>query len=76
MKPQGLEKARRRLRVASNALDQLKAAASDAEFEDAWFIFLTSWKGIYTTLEQGAKSSAQSRQWFGGKKAERKRTDY
>lgn len=76
MKPQAIEKALRRLRVASGALDQLKTATSDEEFDDAWFIFLTSWKGIYTTLEQGSKDSAQSRQWFGGKKAERKRTDY
>jgi hypothetical protein len=41
-------------------------------FSDEWFIFLTAWKSVYTTLEQGAKVSPQSRQWFGGKKTERR----
>lgn len=41
------------------------------DFADHWSAFLSAWKGIYTALEQGAKVSPQSRQWFGGKKAER-----
>jgi hypothetical protein len=76
MKSQAIEKARRRLRVASGALDQLRSAASSDEFDDAWFVFLTSWKGIYTVLELGAMDSAQSRRWFGEKKTELKRTNY
>jgi hypothetical protein len=73
MKPEAIGIARSRLRTASRALDALRAAEhKPEEFADHWFVFLTSWKNIYTVLEQGSKSSAQSRQWFGGKKADRK----
>jgi hypothetical protein len=44
-------------------------------FTDDWYVFLVSAKNIYTTLEQGAKISPQSRQWFGGKKDIRRNDD-
>ena len=41
-------------------------------FSDAWYLFLTAAKNVYTILQQGSKTTPQSRQWFGGKKQERK----
>lgn len=61
-----------RLRNASRALADLQTASDPEEFADHWFVFLTSWKAVYTVLEQGAKTSPQSRQWFGAKKAIRR----
>ncbi|MGQ3041455.1 MAG: hypothetical protein ACT6TH_14615 [Brevundimonas sp.] len=76
MKPAAIEKAKGRIRVAQLHLSMAADANSDQEFDDAWFVFLTAWKGVYTVLEQGAKGSPSSMQWFGGRKAERKRTPY
>tara|TARA_B100000614_G_C14389757_1_gene429124 strand:+ start:175 stop:777 length:603 start_codon:yes stop_codon:yes gene_type:complete len=73
MQSQALEKVSSRYRVAERAIGDMSKAASPDDFADAWFVFLTAWKGIYTILEQGAKSNAQSRQWFGAKKLQRKR---
>lgn len=67
-----IEKAASRLRVATKAIDSLPGCKDHAEFTDAWYTFLTAAKNIYTVLEQGAKVSAQSRQWFGAKAAERR----
>lgn len=56
-----------------NAIGDLEAAGANfREFTDSWFVFLTAFKSTYTTLEQGAKVSAQSRQWFGAKARERR----
>jgi hypothetical protein len=75
MEPTAIVVAKSRLRIATRALDELHSCTNYDEFFDQWFVFLTAWKGIYTSLEQGAKTSAQGRQWFGAKKAERK-TDH
>jgi hypothetical protein len=72
MKPNAIVIAKGRLRVADGALSDLKNANSYDQFFDAWFIFLTAWKGIYTVLEQGAKPLPQSMQWFGEKAKERR----
>ncbi|MGI4876976.1 MAG: hypothetical protein ACRYG4_05775 [Janthinobacterium lividum] len=72
MNPVAIPIAKSRLRNASRALAGLHAAVDDEEFVDHWTAFLTSWKGVYSVLEQGAKNSPQSRQWFGGIKAKRK----
>lgn len=72
MKPEAIKIARSRLRNASRALKDLENATDPEEFADYWTVFLTSWKAVYTILEQGSKVSPQSRQWFGSKKAERK----
>lgn len=66
------EKAARRLGIARRAAGQLASAQGHQEFADYWYTLLTSSKSVWTILEQGAKSSAQSRQWFGAKKRERR----
>lgn len=72
MNPNALAKARGRLRVAKQQLEAAEKAPSYEAFKDAWYLFLVAAKNVYTTLEQGSKASARSRQWFGGKKADRK----
>lgn len=72
MDKKAIEKAESRFRVASKAASELGAAKSFQDFTDSWYSFLHASKGIYTVLEQGAKASAQSRQWFGAKARERK----
>lgn len=67
MDRRALEKAESRLRVLRRALSDLEASTSHRDFSDHWYTFLTAFKNIYTVLEQGAKSSPQSRQWFGSK---------
>lgn len=75
MNPLAIEKARRGLRVATKALNELSTAKDYTTFADCWYTFLTSIKNIYTALEQGAKASPQSMQWIGGKKQERRNDD-
>lgn len=74
MNPKALTKAKIRLRTAEKVVDNLAQCEDYDTFSELWYVFLTSSKSIYTVLEQGAKASPQSRQWFGGKKKER-RTD-
>ena len=68
MNPKALNKAESRLRIAKGAIDDLAQCQDYDSFCDFWYIFLTSSKNVYTVLEQGAKTSPQSRQWFGEKK--------
>ncbi len=73
-----IEKCKSRLRNAQKAVEDLRAYLEIEDlqsFEDTWFTFLFSWKSIYTTLEQGSKTTPQSRQWFGGVKQDRKDDD-
>ncbi|MDN3571820.1 hypothetical protein [Methylobacterium longum] len=72
MDPQALAKARSRLRVASKALSDLESIKNYDDFIDIWYVLLTASKNFYTILEQGSKISAQSRQWYGAKKQERR----
>ncbi|MEQ1883291.1 MAG: hypothetical protein ABL878_20240, partial [Burkholderiales bacterium] len=72
MDGKALTKARRRLNVARTAAAALDQAPDFDAFSEQWYVFLHAAKGVYTTLEQGAKTSAQSRQWFAGKNAARK----
>jgi hypothetical protein len=67
-----IEKANSRLRIARQALLDIKQCSTRTAFIDAWYTYLVAAKNVYTVLEQGAKTNAQSRQWFGLKKAERK----
>jgi hypothetical protein len=67
-----VEKAKRRLAKAEACLERInRPQDSHAAFQELWGDFLLAVAGIYTVLEQGAKVSPQSRQWFGGKKRER-----
>jgi len=72
MDTKAIEKAESRLRLARKALSELEQCENYRDFCDLWYSFLAPAKNVYTTLEQGAKASAQSRQWFGVKKSERK----
>ena len=72
MDPRAIRKSEARLRTAKASIDRMAVAPSHERFADEWYIFLTSLKNVYTLLETGAKSSAQSRQWFGRKAKERR----
>lgn len=72
MDPKAVSKAKARLRVAAHQLENAVKAKNHEEFSDHWYLFLIAAKNVYTILEQGAKTSPQSRQWFGAKKNERK----
>lgn len=72
MDAKAITKAKSRLRVAGKALAELSLCKEYQEFSDTWYTFLGAAKNVYTVLEQGAKASAQSRQWFGGVKQFRK----
>jgi len=53
-------------------LTDIRDAKTYQDFVVFWYLFLVAWKAIYTLLEKGSKTSAQSRQWFGSKKTERR----
>jgi hypothetical protein len=73
MHPAAIERARSRLRVAKKAIKDLGASRDMDAFHDAWHTFLTSTKNVYDILKMGANTTtAQSRQWYGGKARERK----
>lgn len=72
MDKKALAKAQLRLRVAEENAGNLRGAADYDTFSQRWYVFLHAAKGIYTTLEQGAKATPQARQWFGQKNQERK----
>lgn len=73
MDKQGVEKAQARLRSAELALAHLKDSKTFDEFERAWTSLLANLNTVYTALEQAAKSGPKSRQWFGGKKRQRRK---
>lgn len=68
MDQKAVTKAQSRLRVATKAAGELEGCETFDDFCDTWYTFLVAAKNIYTVLEQGAKVSAQSRQWYGGVK--------
>lgn len=72
MDPKAITKAKSRLRVAEKAIAELAECKDFDTFSDLWYTFLVSSKNVYTVLEQGAKASAPSRQWFGGIKSIRR----
>jgi hypothetical protein len=72
MNPSAVTKAHSRLRTAQRAVNDLAGCNDFNAFADTWYVFLTAAKGIYTVLEQGAKTSPQSRQWFGSVNRQRR----
>lgn len=60
-----VEHAERRLAKAEKSLSALGIATSFDEAEEAWTDFLLAVAGIYSKLEQGAKSKGSSLGWFG-----------
>ncbi|MBL8667183.1 MAG: hypothetical protein JNM48_06950 [Rhodospirillales bacterium] len=61
-----------RLEKAHIAFRSLLQTTTFEDVNAAWSDFLIASHGIYTKLEQGAKSSQKSTYWFGKKKCERK----
>jgi hypothetical protein len=72
MDQKAIVKAESRLRLAKAAAEKLAAAKDYESFTDEWYAFLVALKNIWTVLQQGAKVSPQSRQWFGAKEKERR----
>ena len=72
MDPLAITKARSRLLTAKSALGDLPTCRDYNLFAARWYVFLVAFKGVYTLLERGAKTSPQSRQWFGAKIQERR----
>ena len=72
MDPAAIAKANSRLRTAKKAIEDLTGCNDYDTFSEYLYTFLVAAKGIYTILEQGAKSRAQARQWFGAKSKERR----
>lgn len=72
MKQIAIDKARSRLEKARLSLTLVRTAKNYADFVSAWTDFLVHANSVYTILEQGARSSPQSRQWYGSKKNERR----
>lgn len=73
MDPKAIAKAELRFAKATSCLAEIqKPPSTYKDFLHIWTDFLLALNAVYTSLEQGAKSSPQSRQWFGGKKRERR----
>jgi hypothetical protein len=72
MKRNAIEKARNRLERAREAFGRIEASRDFQSFEPAWTDFLTATNSIYSILEQSSKGDVRDRQWFGGKKRERR----
>jgi len=72
MNPIAFEQATDRLERAEQSIANLKSATSYKEAERAWNEFLASAYAMYNKLEQGAKSSKKSEQWFARKKGQRR----
>ena len=75
MDPLAIEKARLRLSGATRSVESLMHCNEFGRYCELWYNFLIAAKGVYTVLEQGAKASPQSRQWFGGIKNTRRTDD-
>lgn len=73
MKIVGFQKAQKRAEQLKKCLDQLRSSRNHSDFEEAWTNFLLAHNAIFTILEQSAKHSPQSRQWYGRKKNERRK---
>ncbi len=72
MDPKAIAKAKSRLRLAEKSVRELAACQNHQDFSDQWYGFLVAAKNVYTSLEQGSKVSPPARQWYGGKKQERR----
>ena len=49
------------------------AGLNMATYESAWTYFLTAASGVYSKLEQGAKTNGKSQAWYGRVKHERRK---
>ncbi|MEO6153168.1 MAG: hypothetical protein ABIT09_02410 [Croceibacterium sp.] len=67
MKKAGIEKALKRLTLASGHLKAIRAATDYEAFEAAWYQFLVVANSIDNVLEFSASKDRKSRPWYGGK---------
>ncbi len=67
-----VEKAWSRLSGARSAVESLENCNIFSRYRELWYSFLCSTKSIYTVLEQGAKVSPHSMQWFEGVRTARR----
>lgn len=65
MDTKAIAKCEIRLAAAAKAVGDLREWTTFQDFDVAWFSFLSSWKAVYTALEQGVKGHQRSTQWFG-----------
>ena len=72
MDPSAVAHSWARIRKAEKSLIALEAASNYEEAEEAWSDFLLAASGVYSKLEQGAKTKGSSAGWFGRKRRERK----
>ena len=70
--PKAVEKARSRIRAATSQVEVLEHCNNKTQYVDTWYLYLVAAKGVYTALEQGAKISGHSRQWYGAMKKQRR----
>jgi len=73
MKKAAIDKAQKRLLKARESFKRILSSINFSEFESAWTDFLLATQGIHSALELGAMTNPQSRQWYGGKKNERRK---
>jgi hypothetical protein len=72
MDARAVEQAKTRLIKAEKASEAVLSATNLEDSEEAWTDYLIAVSAIYSKLEQGVKNDPKSRQWFGGKKKERR----
>lgn len=75
MDNQAVKKAYSRLAKARKAFEQLVDINDFNRFSEVWTDLLLAGNGVHSVLEQGAKITPQSRQWFGSKKNERRKDE-
>jgi hypothetical protein len=63
-----VEKAKGRLQKAKDCIARIKQSKNYVDYESAWIDLVIALNTVHCALEQGAKSSPQSCQWYGGKK--------
>ena len=61
-----------RLRIAEDAISAMRIAPTFNELADKWFVYLFSWKGIFTAFESAVELPAERTWWDGVKKERRK----
>jgi hypothetical protein len=75
MKKQGVEKAKSRLRNAEEDLRAIETIQTLEEFEAAWLDLLTNLNTVWSVLQTSVLRDPRTRQWFGGKKAIRRKDE-
>ncbi len=72
MKKVAITKANDRLTRAKRGVANVQNSRNFHEFEQAWSYLLINGNAVHSILEKGAMADPRSRQWYGGKKRERR----